>query len=164
MNEIKPIRRSVELQPLSREHHDGLLFIWKLRQGLNYKIPTVVLRDYVSWYWKHHIKPHFFQEEKILLPYIEPAHPLAERLKTDHENIRDAILQIDREHDSYDLFWLCNLLESHIRFEEREFFAYLEQQLSAEQLSEIFTQLEQHPVSCKEEWKNQFWIRPATSS
>ena len=34
MEEIKPLKRSKELAPLSREHHDGLLFAWKIKQGL----------------------------------------------------------------------------------------------------------------------------------
>jgi len=29
-----PIKRSIALQPLSREHHHGLLLCWKIRTGL----------------------------------------------------------------------------------------------------------------------------------
>ncbi len=159
MNNLKPIKRSVQLQPLSREHHDGLLFVWKLRQGLANNTPAYAMRDYTSWYWKHHIKAHFFQEEKILLNYIEKSNPLAQKLKSDHDNIREIVLKIDRDADSYDFFWLCNLLESHIRFEEREFFGFLESELTENQLTEIYGQLEKHPVSCVEEWKEEFWTK-----
>ncbi len=31
----KPIKRSVALKPLSREHHHGLLLSWKIREGFN---------------------------------------------------------------------------------------------------------------------------------
>ena len=34
MNQPKPIKRSKELVPLSKEHHEGLLFAWKIKQGL----------------------------------------------------------------------------------------------------------------------------------
>lgn len=159
MSEIKPIKRSIQLQPLSREHHDGLLFVWKIRQGLEKRISLENLKEYAGWYWRHHIKPHFFQEEKILIPYMPVDHHLALQLKREHEYIRELILSIDREPDKYDFISLANLLESHIRFEERELFNYLEELLTAQQLEEVFEKLEKHPVSCKEEWKDEFWVK-----
>ena len=38
--EIKPIKRSKQLAPLSREHHDGLMYVWKIREVL---LPSAVL-------------------------------------------------------------------------------------------------------------------------
>jgi len=163
MNEVKPIKRSVQLQPLSREHHDGLLFVWKVKQGLENRTPPEKLKEYTGWYWRHHIKPHFFQEEKILLPMLPAAHPLSLQLKKEHDYIRELILSIDREADRHDFIRLANLVETHIRFEEREFFQYLEQQLTQDQLADVFTKLEQHPVSCTEEWKDEFWVKKATN-
>ena len=84
MNEVKPIKRSVQLQPLSREHHDGLLFVWKIKQGLENRTSSEKLKDYTGWYWRNHIKPHFFQEEKVLLPFIPEGHPMAVQLKKEH--------------------------------------------------------------------------------
>ena len=159
MIETTPIKRSPQLQPLSREHHDGLLFVWKIRQGLNNHINLERLRDYTGWFWKHHIKPHFFQEEKVLLPFMPASHLLAIQLKKDHDYIRELILSIDKEADRYDFVTLSNLLESHIRFEEREVFQYLEEHLSGQQLTEIYEKLEEHPVSCEEEWKDGFWVK-----
>jgi hemerythrin-like domain-containing protein len=158
MNEIKPIKRSVQLQPLSREHHEGLLFVWKIRQGLNNNTPIEQLEAYTRWYWKHHIKPHFFQEEKVLLSYMPLSHPLIHRVKEDHDYIGELILSIDKEADRHDFISLANLIEKHIRFEERDFFQYLEEHLSEKQLTEIFEQLEKYPVSCGEQWKEEFWI------
>src|SRR5688572_14989203 len=66
-NSIQPIKRSEQLAPLSREHHDGLLFAWKLRQGLAKAIPVETLSSYCIWYWKNHIKQHFHHEEDIIL-------------------------------------------------------------------------------------------------
>jgi hemerythrin-like domain-containing protein len=159
MNEIKPIKRSSQLQPLSREHHEGLLFVWKIRQGLENRTSMDRLKDYTGWYWRHHIKPHFFQEEKLLVPFMPTGHALAIQLKKEHDYIRELILNIDREPDRHDFIRLANLLETHIRFEEREFFQYLEQHLSEEQLRDIFEKLEKHPVSSNEQWKDEFWVK-----
>jgi hemerythrin-like domain-containing protein len=156
--ETKPIKRSKELAPLSREHHDALLFVWKIRQGLQHNASTDKLREYTIWYWHQHIKPHFYQEEKILLPYMPDNHPLAIRLKKEHESIRELILSLDKEADTATFSQLCNLVNDHIRFEERELFGYLEQNLIPEQLTSIFKELEEHPVSC-EEWKDEFWVK-----
>jgi len=158
MDEVKPIKRSVQLQPLSREHHDGLLFVWKIKQGLEKRISPERLKRFASWYWRNHIRPHFFQEEKVLVPFMPEGHPMAVQLKKEHDYIRELIIRIDREPDPHDFSRLANLLETHIRFEERELFQYLEQHLSQEQLSQIAEKLEQHPVSCTEEWKDEFWV------
>jgi hemerythrin-like domain-containing protein len=157
--EIKPIKRSPQLAPLSREHHDGLLFAWKIKQGIENKTPLDVMRKFSLWYWRHHIKPHFFQEEKILLPYLPANDKMAIRLQEEHDHIRELILGLDDEADKRTLVILTDLLNAHIRFEERELFVHLEKMLSPEQLESIFTQLEKHPVHCEQEWNEEFWVK-----
>jgi hemerythrin-like domain-containing protein len=156
--EKKPLKRSKQLAPLSREHHDGLLFAWKLKQGLENKTPVDTLRSYCLWYWKHHIKPHFFQEEKILIPYLPVHHPFSVRLKEEHDHIRELILGLDEEGDTRTFMILSDLISEHIRFEERELFNYLEEILSPEKLNEIFQQLEEHPLKTTE-WNDAFWLK-----
>ena len=157
--EIKPIKRSPQLAPLSREHHDGLLFAWKIKQGIENKTSLDVMRRFALWYWKNHIKPHFFQEEKILLPYLPANDPMAIRLHEEHDHIRELILGLDDEADKRTLLILSDLLNKHIRFEERELFVHLEKILTQEQLENIFIQLEKHPVHCEQEWKEEFWVK-----
>jgi hemerythrin-like domain-containing protein len=159
MNEIKPIKRSVQLQPLSREHHDGLLFVWKIRQGLNNRVSMDRLKKFTAWYWRNHIKPHFFQEEKLLLPWVSETDPAAIRMKKEHDCIRELILTIDREPEPQDLTRLANLVESHIRFEEREFFGQLEASFTEDQLQELAQKLEANPVNCEVEWSDEFWVK-----
>ena len=43
----KPLKRNPNLVPLSREHHFGLLFAWKLKQGLAKNTSLETMRDYV---------------------------------------------------------------------------------------------------------------------
>lgn len=147
------------MQPLSREHHDGLLYVWKIREGLDNNTSIERLKDYTSWYWKHHIKPHFFQEEKLLVPFMPESDPRITRLKKDHDYIRELILAIDKEADRHDFILLANLIETHIRFEERELYQYLEEHLTGDQLTEIYEKLEKHPLPMNEEWKDHFWVK-----
>jgi hemerythrin-like domain-containing protein len=157
-DEIKPIKRSPQLAPLSREHHEGLLLVWKIQQGLRLNVDAERIRQYILWYWQNHIKPHFYQEEKILQPYIPAGNELLQRMMKEHEQIREFILSLDKEADNSTFSNLASLLDSHIRFEERQLFGYLEQVLSKDQMDKIFTELEQHPV-CNDQWKDEFWLR-----
>lgn len=158
--EIKPIKRSKELAPLSREHHDGLLFAWKIKQGLENNISAERMGKYALWFWRHHIKPHFYQEEKILMPFLPDDNPLKIRLKEEHDHIRELIIGIDDETgaDKRHLTILMDLLNQHIRFEERELFPLMEQLLTQVQLEKIFKELEEHPVSC-ENYEDEFWVK-----
>ncbi len=163
MTDIRPIKRTVELQPLSREHHDGLLFVWKIRQGLNNHTSNETLKSFALWYFKNHIKHHFFQEEKLLLPYFSPGDPLAVRMKEEHDHIRELLLAIGQDPVKQDFIQLANLIESHIRFEEREFFAQVELQLSEQELRNVSFLLEEKPLSCNDDWTDEFWKTPPES-
>ncbi len=157
-DKIKPLKRSKELAPLSHLHHDGLLFIWKIRQGLANGTSQELLRKYVLWYWQERIKPHFFQEEQILIPYMSKGDPAIVRLKDEHEQIRELILSLDEEADKQTFIILCDLVDKHIRWEERELFSSLERGLNQDQLTTIFKKLEEHPVS-SEKWTDEFWTK-----
>ena len=158
MEKIKPIKRSPELAPLSKEHHDGLLFVWKIRQGLKNDTSIDKLRSYTIWYWKEHTKPHFFQEEKILLPYMPADHPWVAQLINEHAQIRELVLNLDKEAEKETFVILCDLAERHIRWEERKLFCYLEEKLTKQQLSDIHAELVKHPVSC-DQWTDDFWVK-----
>jgi len=153
---VQPISRSQQLAPLSREHHDGLLFVWKLRQGLKNDIFTERLSRFCAWYWKFHIKPHFNQEENILLPYLEADHHLAKQLLREHNEIRELLISINHNADISTISTLADFIDRHIRFEERILFKNLEETLSQEQLTEIYQQLEAEPISSGE-WADPFW-------
>ena len=85
--------------------------------------------------------------------------PLAIRMKEEHDHIRELVLGLDEQADVRSLQILCDLLNHHIRFEERELFVYMENLLSTEKLNEVFKELEKHPLKT-EEWKEEeFWIK-----
>lgn len=106
------------------------------------------------------MKPHFYQEEKILAPYLPDDNSMKKRLKEEHDHIRELVLGLDDEtgSDKRHLIILSDLVNQHIRFEERELFPFMEQLLTPEQLDKVFTELELHPVSCGE-YEDEFWIR-----
>lgn len=153
--------RSQQLAPLSREHEEGMAFVNRIRQGLKMKdLSLQRLRSYTCWYWKNHIRPHFFQEEKILMPFLPNHLDLGMKMKEDHGFIRDVVISLDHDSDRTLFEALCALITTHIAFEEKQVFAYLEQQLSESELNTILAQLNDHPVG-SEEWPDKFWENSA---
>ena len=61
---VKPIKRHKAIQPLSREHHQGLLLSWKIRTGLSKGVSTDRIKTYADWFYKTYLIPHFEEEEK----------------------------------------------------------------------------------------------------
>ena len=158
MEEIKPLKRSKELAPLSREHHDGLLFAWKIKQGLANGTSCEILCNYTRWFWSNHIKPHFKDEEKVLVKFLPENNSLVKQMFKEHAQIRDLVISLDKNSDPGSLQLLAAFINNHIRFEERELFAYAEQVLTPEQLNEIYKELP-HDPHCKTEWKDEFWAK-----
>ena len=132
--EIKPIKRSEQLAPLSRDHHEGLLFVWKI-----------------------HLQEHFKEEEQILAPSIL-GNELVKRMLDEHQNI-EALIQINENiADEILLGQLADAVNDHIRFEERELFPYAERMIPVEKLNSIHVQLLKPKVQC-EQWQNEFWLK-----
>jgi hemerythrin-like domain-containing protein len=158
MEKIMPLKRSKELTPLSHEHHDGLLFAWKINQGLDNNTSLETLCNYTRWFWANHIKPHFQDEEKVLIQFLPADNPMVKQMISEHIQIRDLVISLDKEPDNSTLKILSEFLTKHIRFEERELFPYVETTLTEEQLNSIYQQLAKEPI-CETEWKEEFWVK-----
>ena len=158
MEETKPIKRSKELALLSREHHDGLLFAWKIKQGLANGTSINTLVDYTRWFWSNHFQPHFKNEEEVLAKFLPADNPLVKQMFTEHAQIRDLVVSLDKGSNTSALQQLAEVITNHIRFEERQLFVYAEQVLTPGQLSEIFNDLP-NELACDTEWKDEFWVK-----
>jgi hemerythrin-like domain-containing protein len=163
MKKVTPIRRARELQPLSRDHHDGLLFVWKIRQGLKIGVDTARIGRYINWYWENHLCRHFLLEENTLVPLM-PGDRLLKKMKLEHNDIRNILNKVALEPFPDDIGKLAGMIEQHIRFEERELFQYLREHLSAVELSGLLAKFEEGPEenSCTRtptsKWYDEFWV------
>jgi|SRR5688572_12282643 len=157
MEETKPIKRSKELAPLSREHHDGLLFAWKIKKGLANGTPIETLGNYTRWFWTNHLESHFRDEENVLIRSLPGNDPLVRQMVKEHADIRDLICSLDKVPNANSLQLLTELINKHIRFEERKLFPYAEQVLTPEQLQEIYIHLP-NKSQCNSEWNEEFWL------
>jgi hemerythrin-like domain-containing protein len=153
MNPSKPIKRSKQLAPFSREHHDALVFLLRIKQGLKNGTAAAMISEYIHWFWTNNLETHFKQEERLLLPHLPEADKLAKQLKDEHESIRALI---GGQLDLHAIEQFSNVLNAHIRFEERELFPHIESKVPSDHLNEIFEQLDR-PVQCQTSWMSKFW-------
>jgi hemerythrin-like domain-containing protein len=89
-------------------------------------------------FYTNNLIPHFRAEEEVLFPLVRSAVPGSEEmigeLERHHTEIRKAIPQLEAGANLGKLiFDLGDLLERHIRKEERELFPLFEQRLEADQ-------------------------------
>jgi len=146
MEKNKPIKRHQALQHLSRQHHFGLLFSWKLRKGFSKNIETERLSEYAKWFFQQEIKPHFSDEEKYVFPILEEENELVERALKEHRRLER--LFHDTKDPKKSLSKLEEELDSHIRFEERILFNEIQKVATEAQLKkidEIHRRLEKTP-------------------
>lgn len=156
MSEIKPIKRHEAIQPLSREHHNGLVFCWRIRSGLSKNVEPSRIKTYVDWFWSNHLQQHFDIEEKYVFTVLDKNDELLIRALSEHRRLEALIAQDTDLIKALDA--IANVLEGHIRFEERVLFNKIQEIATAEQLQNIFTHHD-HEVMC-EVWPDEFWKGP----
>ncbi len=156
----KPIRRNENIVKLSKEHHFSLLFCWKIRQGIKMEIPASRIIKYVEFFKTNFLSPHFREEEKVLFAALNDK-PVEKAIKQ-HEEINSLISKLSKNTDTNpvkQLEKLANLVDDHVRYEERQLFPHIEKALNPTQLEEIGKQLnEEHPLS-KDEYDDEFWVK-----
>jgi hemerythrin-like domain-containing protein len=156
--EIKPIKRNVNLTPLSKDHHLGLLACWKIKRGIEANINPGRIKKYVLFFWENYLKIHFIEEETLLFELITDDKITA--AKQQHESIRGQITKLTEPGDaSYVLLNdLAEALKDHIRYEERILFPFLERNLTNKQLAIIGYELNATSGhSAFENYPDEFW-------
>ena len=149
------VKRSRELRPLSSEHHQALLIAFQLKKGLAghsesagapRDLPGLLAlaRRFEDSVFLAHTKA----EEELLGRHL--ATPDVKRLKFEHaEMVR--LLDLARASRAGDvrqaLAAFAELLERHIRWEEREVFPACEDALADDVLAKIGHELEKRLVT-----------------
>jgi hemerythrin-like domain-containing protein len=134
------MKRSEELAPLSRDHHQGLFAALKLRRT------TDDARDAFLAFWVDG-RRHFAIEEEILLPALArhaPAdHAAIVRVLVEHVDLRRRArdLEADADPAPATLRELGDRLHAHIRHEEDVLFPLIEATLPREELIALGAEL-----------------------
>jgi iron-sulfur cluster repair protein YtfE (RIC family) len=145
--------RHPSLLPLSHDHHHGLALALRCRkQALGQIKPmgAAGLReraDEVLAFYRNNLIAHFRAEEEVLFPRLRSMAPqcagLIDALAAEHELIRRLVEEIKAGSGLAKLvFDLGDLLERHIRKEERDLFPVFEEQVEAAQRESIGVELQ----------------------
>ena len=149
----EPIKRHKALQPLSREHHHGLLLSWKIREGLKRNIETDRIQKYAAWFFKHQLLPHFEMEEEHVFPLLGNDHEFVQQALTEHRRLKELFRSTDKTEEH--LRRIEEDLVGHIRFEERVLFNEIQDVATESQLQLLEDILQDNPVC--EPWEDEFW-------
>ncbi len=149
----KPIKRSPNLQPLSRDHHHALLLCWKIRKGFSKGVTPQRIKAYSDWFFKAHILPHFKIEEKYLFPVLGSDDVMVKKALAEHRRLKRLFREKKEVEKALNL--IEEELDQHVRFEERELFARIQAAATEEQLVLI----KQHHKEEKfaENTNDEFW-------
>ncbi|KAA2219029.1 MULTISPECIES: hemerythrin domain-containing protein [Maribacter] len=132
---LRPIKRRKELQPLSRDHHYGLLLCWKIRTGFLKGVEPERIKNYADWFHSAHLVPHFKLEEALVFPILNNNHRMVKKAITQHRRFHRLFGQT--EDISKSLSLIEKELEKHIRFEERVLFNEIQKIATEKQLETI---------------------------
>ncbi|MFD1161673.1 hemerythrin domain-containing protein [Hwangdonia seohaensis] len=149
----KPQKRHKALQPLSREHHHGLLLSWKIRSGFSKNIEPKRIRVYANWFFKQHLIPHFDMEEVHIFPILEQNNELIKKALADHRRIKRLFAETDD--DAKTLSKIEEELDKHIRFEERVLFPEIQKVATEVQMLQI--EKIHQPEKFEDNLVDEFW-------
>lgn len=145
------MRRHEVLIPFSREHHHGLLLAQLMKMGAPpYRgmpeSPADKIR-YAKAKAEHLLKPHFLREEKVLFPFLAEKAPAIMKaygsLYQEHRLIIDLLGGMNPEEpDEYLMDDFGQLLDAHIRKEERGLFQEAQQELKEEDWEQLLLLLQ----------------------
>lgn len=152
----EPIKRHPHIVPLSKQHHDALLFCWKIRKGIKDGISSDRLAKYSFWFWENHLVPHFKDEEKWLFSNADDV--LVKQALDEHIVLMRLFTSMTDENTLPNFDEVANLLDNHVRFEERVLFPHLEKNMSESELEIVGNALHKH-AACANDYSDQFWLK-----
>lgn len=161
MTRFTPIKRSIGLVKFSKDHHFALLLIWKVRQGLAFGVEPQRINNYINFFFQNYLEDHFKEEEELLFIHLDKNNKSRRIAEQDHKVLREVAEQIKSYPENKSISTdFIEILEKHIRFEERELFNELQITLNESALNIIAERMEAlHPDEKKDNWTDAFWLK-----
>jgi hemerythrin-like domain-containing protein len=148
------IKRSRQLKPLSSEHHQALLVAFQLKKGLaGHGASAGAPKDLAGLvslarrFEEAILRPHARAEEELLGHHLPDAD--GKRLASEHRELArlaEAARQSRPQDARHALLAFADLLERHVRWEERELFVACEHDMAEEELAVVGHELERRLV------------------
>lgn len=129
------MKRHEALNPLSHHHHHALVMALNMKRAGTDKSDhsyKQLIRDMIN-FWEKDGRDHFRDEEEILVPlYLQhvndPEQDLVKEMLYQHAQIRGLIEELREKSDTdyENMRFLGELLDEHVRLEERQLFPLME--------------------------------------
>jgi hypothetical protein len=133
------VNRIEELRALSDDHHSALVLARRCQQAThgNSSLCVESVWEQALLVFSDHLEPHFEIEETHLIPALNDLNELEliARIRNDHARLRVLRDTTPVTQDLVEEFG--RLLESHVRFEEREVFEHTQHRLAPASLRAI---------------------------
>lgn len=139
------MKRHPVLIPLSHDHHHALAAARRLRLAAERGDASAEAAAFSRFFAEESV-PHFREEEERLFPLVahsEEAQPLVVRALLEHQQLHALARQV-ASGESAPMRELAELLEAHVRFEERELFPLIER-LLGDLLAEVEVSADHDP-------------------
>lgn len=128
------LRRDPSLIPLSHDHHHGLVRVFEIRQALRAGEGLEAQVKETRRFYAEELTPHFQAEEEAVFPAITGATDAGTetiaRLLDEHRELAAMAAGLDANPERLGAF--ADLLERHIRCEERELFGVYQDHVAPE--------------------------------
>lgn len=144
--------RHPTLVRLHEDHHRGISLALLCRKQALGQVPSSPTglkdaADHLRYFFEQHLNGHFRAEEELLFPLFVAAKPdgsiLTKALSRDHQKIREGVKALSSAANlGRLLFDLGDLLEQHMRREERELFPLLATCLAGDEAERVKQQIE----------------------
>ncbi|MDR3714561.1 MAG: hypothetical protein P4L51_17240 [Puia sp.] len=158
MKKHAPIKRHQALVSFSKDHHFGLLLVWKIRQGLQNAVTAERISNYLLYSFNEQLALHFKEEEESLFCQLSSEDILRKTAEEDHKAIYNLVAAISvSKDDPGQLDQFATKLEKHIRFEERELFIHLQNKMATVELEKIADRLSNSSTAADNDWEDKFW-------
>lgn len=160
---MPPLQRHTALVPLSQDHHHGLMLVLKIKKGIQYDVETNRMAAYLLHEFREALIPHFREEEDGVFRWLPDTDPLRTRALDEHRRMEALARSISADGRNLSLLKMfIEVLEAHIRFEERVLFPLLQDRFP-EQLNDKATGMTAS-ASCHSDagWPDHFWLPPRT--
>jgi hemerythrin-like domain-containing protein len=154
------MKRNINLQPLSKQHHNALMAVLLLKKGVAKTADAEVMKGFILSIWNDELKEHFAMEEQIFSEYYanKALSHLIEQMHKEHQAIKEMIGEFLSSSATLQLIeQFYQILEQHIRFEERILFPVVENTLTDDALNKIGHQFSLLPQNSCVNFPVKFW-------
>ena len=146
-------KQHLALTPLIEEHNEVILLCERIREGLQNKIDTKRIKNYIDWFKTEYLDPHFEIEKQYIFPILGNKNFRIKRALANHRRMN----RLFDETNNLDV--VLNKIEEelgrYIRFEERILFAEVQQHATPEHWEELEKQ--HHDESFVDNTSDEFW-------